>query len=258
MEGRLQAAEATGMEKKRYGFPDSVRGAALCSMILYHAVWDLSYIFDVGIGWYEETWGYVWQQSICWTFIFLSGFCSELGRRSVKRGLTVLAAGALIWVVTLMFMPQQTIKFGVLTLIGSSMIITAILGKLMGRIRASAGFLCALSLFFITRNVNGGYLGFERFDIAEIPEWLYRNDMTAYLGFPGPGFSSADYFSVIPWFFLFAAGAFLCLWMKEKDVLAGIPDIRIPVLDIMGKHSLGIYMIHQPLIYFILTLYFNS
>ena len=52
---------------------DAVRGCALASMILYHAAWDLVYIFGVSWPWYRGMGAYVWQQSICWTFILLSG-----------------------------------------------------------------------------------------------------------------------------------------------------------------------------------------
>lgn len=241
---------------KRYGCLDSLRGAALCSMILYHALWDLVYIFNVNINWYSEGPGYVWQQSICWTFIFLSGFCQPLGSRQIRRGLVVFGAGMLIWLVTALFMPEQTIRFGVLTLIGSSMVITALLKRTGLKINTRAGFICSVALFLLTRNVNTGSLGFESLNIAVLPDRLYRNDFTAWLGFPGEGFSSADYFSLVPWFFLFSSGYFLCVAMKERGLLRKLPDISLPPLNFMGKHSLGIYMIHQPLIYFILTLYF--
>ena len=50
-------------------------------MIAYHACWDLVYLFHADWDWYRGTGAYIWQQSICWTFILLSGFCFSLGRR---------------------------------------------------------------------------------------------------------------------------------------------------------------------------------
>ena len=61
-------------KNQRYEMLDSIRGAVLISMILYHACWDLVYIFKKDFRWFEGSGAYVWQQSICWTFLFLSGF----------------------------------------------------------------------------------------------------------------------------------------------------------------------------------------
>ena len=57
------------MKYRRYQTLDTVRGCALVSMILYHASWDLVYMFGVNWPWYHGFAAHVWQQSICWTFI---------------------------------------------------------------------------------------------------------------------------------------------------------------------------------------------
>ena len=85
----------------RYPLLDSIRGAVLISMILYHGVWDLTAFTETSWDWYEETPGYLWQQSICWSFILLSGYCWSLGRHHLKRGLTVFGAGILVSLVAL-------------------------------------------------------------------------------------------------------------------------------------------------------------
>ena len=123
--------EAAGNERKelRYGVLDSIRGSVLISMILFHACWDLVYLFDKDWIWYRGTGAYIWQQSICWTFILLSGFCWSLGKKPVKRGLLVFLAGAVVSIVTILFMPKDRVLFGILTLIGSCMLITVLLHK---------------------------------------------------------------------------------------------------------------------------------
>ena len=63
----------------RYRLPDTLRGALLLSMIAYHTGWDLVYLFGYRVPWFTASPGYVWQQSICWGFILLSGFCLGLG-----------------------------------------------------------------------------------------------------------------------------------------------------------------------------------
>ena len=84
--------------RRRIASLDALRGLTLVSMIAYHACWDLVYLFHADWDWYRGTGAYIWQQSICWTFILLSGFCFSLGRRPLRRGLTVFGCG---WVVTL-------------------------------------------------------------------------------------------------------------------------------------------------------------
>lgn len=59
----------------RYALLDELRGLDLVSMMLYHACWDLVFLFDVNMRWYAGTPGRLWQQTICWVFILLSGFC---------------------------------------------------------------------------------------------------------------------------------------------------------------------------------------
>ena len=77
--------ENTAGNKKRYEKLDDIRGIALLNMIAYHAAWDLVYIYGTDWGWYRSEGAYVWQQGICWTFIFLSGFCWSLGSHVWKR-----------------------------------------------------------------------------------------------------------------------------------------------------------------------------
>jgi len=58
---------------------DELRGLDLISMMLYHGMWDLVYLFGVRAPWYGSWQGELWQQSIRWVFILLSGFCLPLG-----------------------------------------------------------------------------------------------------------------------------------------------------------------------------------
>ena len=111
------------MNSRRYFALDGIRGLALLNMIAYHAVWDLVYLFGFNLQWYHSEGAYIWQQCICYTFIFLSGFCEPLGKKKLKRGVTVFSLGFLIVLATLIAIPQNRVRFGVLTLIGSCMLL---------------------------------------------------------------------------------------------------------------------------------------
>ena len=229
---------------------DALRGTCLISMMAYHGLWNLVYLFGIDLPWYRGTPGYIWQQSICWTFIILSGFCWSMGRKPLKRGLTVFGGGILVSLVTHLLMPGGAITFGILTCTGSCMMLMVPADRVLKKIPPVLGAAASFLLFLLLRNCNRGQLGFESLVIASLPDWLYRNLLTAYLGFPMTGFRSADYFSILPWSLLFAFGYFLqgifrSRKLDEKLFARG----QFPVLNWLGRRSLTVYLIHQPILY---------
>ena len=277
----------------RYQLLDTLRGFSLVSMILFHACWDLVYLFGYDWPWYKGTPGYLWQQSICWMFILISGFCMGLKQEGqvlpfadkrgtaeensslqfadkqgmaeekrtlwseCKRGLIVLAAGILITIATLLFSPQTKIIFGVLFFLGISMILTAMLRSAFQKIPPFIGMLCVGVLFFVLRNINDGNLGFEGIVLYPLPNFLYEQGLLAtFFGFQDKNFFSTDYFSLIPWYFLFLTGYFLCRCFLEKNSSAALPEFfkkGISVFEIIGQHSLPVYLLHQPVILLLLS-----
>ena len=243
--------------KQRLHALDALRGFTLIHMIAFHGMWNLVYLFGIHAPWYRGTTGYIWQQSICWTFILLSGFCFSLGRKPLKRGLTVFAGGALVSVVTCIAMPDSRILFGVLTCLGSCMILLALIEKWVKKIPNAAGLIGSFAAFGVLRNVSGGSLGFENWVICQLPDGLYRNYLTAYLGFPHLGFYSTDYFPLIPWFFLFLTGFFLFRILDGKNLNGRLFSRgQIPVLNWLGRNSLLVYLLHQPILYGLCLLIF--
>ena len=235
-------------KRPHYGLLDTVRGLCILSMAAYHGMYDLVDIFGLPSAWYTGLPGYIWQQSICWTFILLSGMCWQLSRHHVKRGLLLVGYGAAISLITWLVMPSQRILYGVLNLLGLSALLLIPLDKLFRKVPAWAGLGGALLLFALTKNVSRGSLGFEGLVLCPLPEWLYATDLFAVVGFPSPGFWSTDYFPLLPWFFLFCAGYFLWGLLSQseraKELLA--PGVR--PLSFLGRHSLVIYLAHQPVL----------
>lgn len=254
---QVQAKEIQRQKTSRSAGLDTIRGITLLSMILYHTCWDLVFLFEKRIPEYIGTGGYVWQQSICWTFILLSGFCWSLGHHHLKRGILVFGSGLLITVVTLLAMPESKVVFGVLTLIGSCMLLLIPIAKFLLKIRTEIGLAGSFLLFLFFRNVNTGYLGFEKWNLLRLPDGLYRNLLTTYLGFPQRGFFSTDYFSLLPWVFLFLTGFYLYQVVQKKDMMGKLFSWRVPVFDVLGRHSLLIYLLHQPIVFGISWLFFR-
>lgn len=229
------------MNKIRYGLLDSIRGFALINMIIYHALWDVVYIFDVNISWYKNLPGYIWQQFICHTFIFLSGFCFSMGKNKLKRGLAVFASSIIICAVTLLFMPDSRILFGVLCLIGSCMLILIPFENIIKKINPYIGFIIFMTIFVLTKNIPD-------------KSWEFGNLFTAYLGFPHGSFRSVDYFPLVPWLFLYVCGLFMYMIFCKHNLLRFLSTIRIKPLEFIGRHSLLIYILHQPVVYGLLLL----
>lgn len=192
----------------RYALLDELRGLDLVSMMLYHACWDMMFLFGIWMDWYAGMPGRLWQQTICWVFILLSGFCVPLGHRTLKRGAQVFAAGALVTVVTLVFMPEDRVVFGVLTFLGSAMLLTGVLEPLLKKIPPAAGLAVSAVLFALTYHLDERWLGFGGLRLA-LPDAWYANYFTAFFGFLPFDFYSTDYFGLLPWLFLFWAGYYL-------------------------------------------------
>ena len=238
----------------RYALLDELRGLDLISMMLYHGLWDVVFLFGVQLPWYTGTPGHLWQQSICWVFILLSGFCLPLGHHPYRRGATVFAAGALVTAVTVLFMPEDIVLFGVLTLLGSAMFLTALLETLLLKIPPAVGAVGSFLLFGLTYHAQLGYLGLGSWRLW-LPRALYRDLFTAYIGFYPETFFSTDYFPLLPWLFLFWVGFYLH-HLIGRERMAPLRRSVCPALGWLGRHSLLLYLLHQPVLYGVLSLGF--
>ncbi len=245
---------------------DALRGLALLSMIAYHTVWDLVYIFGVEWRWFESYTAYIWQQSICCSFIFISGFSWALGRGKLQNGILIFSLGAALSIATAALTPETPVVLGVLTLLGSCMIIMSSARSIANRLRhktgstphklriySKSGLAVSLLLFFLTKNIGDGYIGILGIKFLSLPESWYSGIISAFFGLPPKDFFSVDYFPLIPWLFLFEAGYFLCrLYLSDHrtDKFPAFLGYKgTPLLEWLGRHSLLIYLLHQPLIY---------
>ena len=165
--------------------------------------------------------------------------------------LIVSGAGVLVTVVTLLFMPEDRVVFAVLTLLGAAMLITGLLQPLLQKIPAWAGLVVSLLLFAATYHTQDGFWQLGPWQIL-LPGAWYANLFTAFFGFFPRGFFSTDYFPLLPWLFLFWAGYFLhfCMGRQRMEPLR---RSVCPALGWMGRHSLLLYLLHQPVIYGVLS-----
>ena len=85
-----------------------------------------------------------------------------------------------------------------------------------------------------------------------LPQSLYANYFTAFFGFYPDWFYSTDYFGLLPWLFLFWAGYYLHKAVGRRR-MEPLRRPVCPVLGWMGRHSLLLYLLHQPVIYGVLS-----
>lgn len=235
---------------KRYPLLDGIRGLAVVNMVLFHFCYDLFMIQGIRPDWYWQTGNRLWQQGICWTFILLSGLCFHLSRRRVKNGLILNGCGLLVTAVTLIVMPDEAVRFGVLNLLGCALLLAALAEPILKKIPWQAGLAVSVLLFLLTYNTADGTLGIGNWVLTSLPQSWYTVSWLAPLGFPTPDFVSSDYFPLLPWFFLYLAGYFLGRVVLEKQ--PKVLQQKLPVLDWIGRHSLIIYLLHQ-LVCFVLS-----
>lgn len=232
-------------QKTRYRWLDILRGAAVVNMVAFHFCYDWFEVFARQSGWYFLWPSRLWQQAICCTFILTAGFSAHLGRRALRHGLILNLCGLAVSAVTLLALPSEAVRFGILNLLGCAVLLVWLLRPALEKLPAAAGLCASLFLFALTRHLPEGYLGLLGLWRLELPAGLYRWNALAFLGLPGPTFTSSDYFPLAPWFFLFLAGWFLCRLARPR--LDGfLPRLACPPLEWVGRHSLGLYLIHQP------------
>ena len=180
--------------RSRSGTLDSLHGLTLFSMIAYHLCWDLVYLRGLPWAWYNGFWAYIWQQSICCTFILLSGYCCQASRHPIRRGAISFFGGAAVSLATTLVTPEEPIRFGVLTFLGTAALLTAPLRSLLTRIPPRLGLVLSFSLFLLARLVcivcNASWLWCAS---GQHASWLSINRLISFRFF-----SSSVYFLRIP------------------------------------------------------------
>ena len=245
------------IKKIRYTVPDIIRGVSVIAMIVYHTMWDLVYLFGVSVPWFKTDMGFLFQQSICWSFVLISGFCWHLGKNKIKRSVMVLACSLVLTAVTAIVMPEQIILHGVLSLIGTAMLVTIPLDKIFKKVHPLWGIVISFLLFLLTYDVNNGFVGIAGHKLFELPESLYLNTVTAFFGFPHDTFYSSDYVPILPWIFVFFIGYFIYALLEKRNKLNFLSKFICKPIEFIGRHSLEIYMAHQPIIFGVLFLIFK-
>lgn len=202
-------------------------------MVVYHAFYDAALFGRLDMAVFDIWPLLLLRYVVAGSFIVISGAVSRWSRQQVKRGIFVLCAACLVGAVTaIMGMP---VRFGILHLLGISMLISAALGdRLRGVSGALMPLLCAAAHFAMLALCSYFMTGLR---------WLWP------LGFKYDGFFSADYYPLLPWLPVFLLGVWLG-GVIERHADAPALSRRFPrALTFPGRHSMVIYLVHQPVLY---------
>ena len=237
---------------KRVNLIDELRGLCIILVVIYHAFYSLVMIYG-----YEQlnaTFAVMRkvQPVLPAMFILLSGIAFQLSRSNVKRGLRLLAVAAVMMLALGIVTPSQMIWFGIIHFLAVMNIVLGLFKKYVDKTPAVAGIILCSALFVLTYNVQRGYVGIDGVLSLRLPEFMYSTDLTAPLGFYSQSFSSSDYCPILPWAFLFIIGTILGRYVGKLP--ESLSREHIKPLAFVGRHTLIIYLVHQPIIVGVLQL----
>ena len=244
-------------EDRRYHLIDALRGFALLNMLGYHFLYDINVVFGREPDWYLRPGVRLWQQAICRSFILIAGFSFHWGKRhNLRRGIFLNLCGFAITAVTLIAVPSEAVRFGILNFMGCAILITIPLDRPLRGLDPVWGAALSFLLFLLLRGINDGALGLGPW-VWKLPEGLYRCRALAPLGFPDPLFRSSDYFPLLPWYPLFLCGWFLGRLFQRRESWQHAARLRVPLLSAVGRRTVWVYLLHQPILMGICMLLFG-
>ncbi len=245
------------MKRDRAFELDVLRGVAIVMMMFMHMSYDVRYEFGV------DTFNYLHKASF-WVFVHpiivvlfvgLSGICCTFSRNNVKRGLKLLVVALAFtlgtWIATKYFGIYCLILFNVLHLLSVSILIYALLSFIEKKCKIPAKIM-TVAIGFIALYIMMMNNELSMFD------WRYDSVFLVPFGFEvNDAPPVADYMPLIPWVGVFLTGVVMgrTCYPEKKTLLPNanekVKKILSP-LSFMGRHSLIIYIVHQPIIYGIL------
>lgn len=232
---------------------DALRGFSVLSMMGFHLCYDLRYLYGLPMAWFASPLVDVWRASISWTFLFVAGCMCVFSRSNLRRGLVYGAFALLIFVATSVAAADVPISFGIIFCMSACTLAYALLERLRLAPRGPVAGSLLLALFVMCLGVTRGHVGVGPLTV-ELPASLYATDYLSWLGFPGPTFESGDYYPVLPYLLMYLSGtSFGRKWAEE-----GYPDWCFRKtsrpLEFLGRHTLAVYVLHQPILIAVLLL----
>jgi uncharacterized membrane protein len=231
----------------RFAVLDAARGLALAAMVIFHCAFDLD---TLGLASLDVDGDPRWRwfaRLIAGSFLTLSGISLVIAQGKglrwdayVRRLAILTGAALLVTLATWYAMPREFIFFGIL----HSIAIASVVGVVFLRLPWPVTLVCALLVLLAP-----GFIAGPLFD-APLLRWLGLSTITP---------ATLDFEPVFPWLSPFLAGmalAQIALPRFAKSAVAAWRPRLAPsrAFAFAGRHSLAIYLIHQPVMFGTLTL----
>lgn len=222
---------------------DHLRGFALLAMIVYHFCFDLAYLHLAAFDFYRDPWWLHARTAILSSFLLLAGVSLVLAERTVdgragfwRHVVRIAGCAAVVSLASYLIFPQSYIWFGVLHAIALSLIVVRPLAR-HPRLALGAGLLVIAA---------GATLQSEWFDRRAL----------GWIGFMTAKPRTEDYVPLFPWTGVMLVGiaaGHALLRTQFRAIAFAENGPRFAAW--MGRHSLALYMVHQPLLLGLLYLF---
>lgn len=232
----------------RYQLLDVWRWSAILAMVAFHFYYDVTFVSPMGREIGSHSLRFRIGRCSAIAFLLVSGTTFAVVSRnhfSLKkyRSKGAIIASCALWIslVTRLFMPSQFIVFGILHFF-------------------------AVSFFLLPFFQNFGY---RNILIGPFFLWLWSILSNIFISWPRlvwlgvtyPWFTSADYYPLLPRLGVVLIGYSLGKRIISNPTAQSIFSFQHPLLKTLarlGKHSLLIYLIHQPVLLWIVRIIVNK
>lgn len=213
---------------------DFCKGLAFLGMLFFHIIFDLHEWKGFNINYQTGIYAWIGDLSAI-LFIVLSGVSIHFSKNPLKRGLKIFGVAALITIITFFMGPLMVIWFGILHCLG----VCAILYPLLKKVPTSLLVLGAIGIVLMQ-----GFIQSMRVNVYFFVP----------LGIIPQRFASADYFPLIPWLGVYVLGMVVGRVLYKEPVSRFRHSGQTFFITKLGKHTLLLYIIHQPILYLLLSL----
>ena len=221
----------------RYMVIDGLRGLGLCLMIVYHFMFDLTWFRVIRADFNNDPLLLGYRGAVVALFLGLVGVSLVLARRAHpgprafwRRIALIAACAVLVSVASYVTFPQTFITFGILHCIALSSVLA----------RPLVDFPRLALLAGIAIIAIGNTVQLPLFDAP----WLNWVGMMTHKP------PTEDYVPLLPWLGAVLVGVAVGHWLlaRERNALVTVGRVTPRWLAWLGRHSLLVYLVHQPVL----------